>query len=53
MTAIPKERGSLKVAATKITENGLLKILGNYMNSEVGIKKGFARNKVYSNYEKE
>lgn len=55
LTTMPKERvlSALKVAATEITEESLLNILGDYMNYEVGIKKRAARTEIYSNYEKE
>ena len=55
LTTMPKERvlSALKVAATEITEESLLKILGDYVNYEVGIKKSSARTEIYSKYERE
>ena len=44
---------ALSVTAAQVTEDSLLKILGDYVNSQAGMKKSAARSEIYSKYEKE
>ena len=44
---------ALNVVAAQVTEDSLLEILGDYVNSQTGMKKSAARSEIYSNHEKE
>ena len=44
---------ALNVIAALVTEESLLRILGDYVNSQTGMKKSAVRFEIYSNHEKE
>ena len=44
---------ALDVIAALVTEESLLRILGDYVNSQTGMRKSAARSEIYSNHEKE
>ena len=44
---------ALNVVAAQVTEDSLLEILGDYVNSQTGMKKSAARSEIYSKHEKE
>ena len=44
---------ALNVIAALVTEESLLRIPGDYVNSQTGMKKSAARFEIYSNHEKE
>ena len=43
---------ALNVIAAQVTEDSLLEILGDYVNSQTGMKKSAARFEIYSDHEK-